>query len=559
MLDLRVLGPLEAHGVTGPIPLGGQKQRALLSLLILNAGRVVATDRLLDELWGEDPPKTAATSLQNMVSNLRKALGVERLETRPPGYRLVVDEAETDLGRFERLVAQAREVSDEPRSRTLSAALALWRGAPLADFAYETFAQGEIRRLEERRLSIVEERIDADLGCGREHELVGELEPLVAQQPFRERLRGQYMLALYRAGRQAEALQSYHDVRRGLVDELGIEPGRSLQDLFARILRHDQSLERRDEVAATGGAEAEPIAAAIAAGRLVFVLGSGVNLTSAAGGKGHELPVRESLAPRLADAFGCPPEIGTELTKVAQYVAVTQGIGPLYDELHLLLDRDYQPGGVHQFLADLPALLRDRGGPPPLLVTTNYDHALEHALATAGEQPDVVSYVSLGRDRGKFLHRSASGPTRVIHTPNAYSDLPLDDRTVILKIHGEVEQGPAGEADSFVVSEDDHIGYLVETGIGGVLPVTLAARLRRSHFLFLGYGLVDWSFRVFLHRLWPDEQPAYRSWAVQPDATSLERDFWRRRGVELVDLPLEDAVGRLREQLVATLEPAATR
>src|SRR5215207_9162337 len=255
MLDLRVLGPLEAHGDTGPIPLGGQKQRALLSLLILNAGRVVATDRLLDELWGEDPPKTAATSLQNMVSNLRKALGVERLETRPPGYRLVVDEAETDLGRFERLVAQAREVSDEPRSRTLSAALALWRGAPLADFAYETFAQGEIRRLEERRLSIVEERIDAGLGCGREHELVGELEPLVAQQPFRERLRGQYMLALYRAGRQAEALQSYHDVRRGLVDELGIEPGRSLQDLFARILRHDQSLERRDEVAATGGAE----------------------------------------------------------------------------------------------------------------------------------------------------------------------------------------------------------------------------------------------------------------------------------------------------------------
>jgi SIR2-like domain len=284
-----------------------------------------------------------------------------------------------------------------------------------------------------------------------------------------------------------------------------------------------------------------------------------VNITAANSGNGHALPVRESLAPRLAEAFGCPPEIGGELTKVAQYVAVTQGIGPLYDELHLLLDRDYEPGGVHQFLAHLPALLRDRGAPAPLFVTTNYDRALERALMDAGEAPDVVSYVSLGRDRGKFLHRTADGRASVIDTPNAYADVPVEGRAVILKIHGEVEHGPASEADSYVVSEDDHIAYLVETGIGGVLPVTLAARLRRSHFLFLGYGLVDWSFRVFLHRLWPDEQPAYRSWAVQPDASSLERDFWRRRGVELVDLQLEEAVLRLREQLVAILQPAAAR
>jgi DNA-binding SARP family transcriptional activator len=559
MLDLRVLGPLEVEGDQGPIALGGQKQRALLGLLVLNTGRVVGTDRLLDELWGEHPPRTAATSLQNMVSNLRKALGAERLETRAPGYRLCVEQDETDLGRFERLVADARALSGEERSRTLSAALELWRGPPLADFAFEAFAQGEIRRLEERRLVTLEERIDADLDCGRHGDLVAELDRLVDEQPFRERFRAQLMLALYRSGRQAEALQGYHDARRALVDELGIEPGRPLQDLFARILRHDQSLELPTGVAVATDGETKPIAAAIASGRLVFVLGSGVNLGSSVERNGHELPVRESLAPRLAAAFGCPPEIGSELTKVAQYVAVTQGIGPLYDELHLLLDRDYEPGGVHQFLADLPALLRDRGASPPLLVTTNYDRALERALIDSGEPPDVISYVSLGRDRGKFLHRSADGPTRVIDTPNAYADLPIDNRTVILKIHGEVDHGPAREADSFVVSEDDHIAYLVETGIGGVLPVTLAARLRRSHFLFLGYGLVDWSFRVFLHRLWPDEQPAYRSWAVQPDATSLERDFWRRRGVELVDLPLEEAVGRLREQLVATSEPAAIR
>jgi DNA-binding SARP family transcriptional activator len=559
MLDLRVLGPLEAEGDQGPIPLGGQKQRALLGLLVLNAGRVVATDRLLDELWGEHPPRTAATSLQNMVSNLRKALGVDRLETRAPGYSLRVEQAETDLGRFERLVADAHELSGEQRSSTLAAALGLWRGPPLADFAYEAFAQGEIRRLEERRLSTLEERIDADLDCGRHGELVAELESLVDQQPFRERLRGQLMLALYRSGRQAEALQGYHDARRALVDELGIEPGRPLQDLFSRILRHDTSLDLATAARAPSEAETKPIAEAIAAGRLVFVLGSGVSLGDGAGGNGHDLPVRESLAPRLAAAFGCPPEVGSELTKVAQYVAVTQGVGPLYDELHLLLDRDYEPGAVHHFLAELPALLRERDAPQPLLVSTNFDRALERALIDAGEEPDVVSYVSLGRDRGKFCHRSADGPARVIQTPNAYADVAIDRRPVILKIHGEVDQAPARDAESFVVSEDDHIAYLAETGIGGVLPVTLAARLRRSHFLFLGYGLVDWSFRVFLQRLWPDEQPAYRSWAVQPDATSLESDFWRRRGVELVDLPLEEAVGRLREQLVATLEPARTQ
>ncbi|MFL5931792.1 MAG: BTAD domain-containing putative transcriptional regulator [Gaiellaceae bacterium] len=553
MLDLRVLGPLEAHGDNGPIALGGQKQRALLSLLVLNAGRVVATDRLLDELWGEHPPRTAGTSLQNMVSNLRKALGPERVETRPPGYRLVVDEAETDVGRFERLVSQARDLSGEPRSRMLSAALSLWRGPPLADFAYETFAQAEIRRLDERRLSALEERIDADLGCGRERELVAELEALVDQQPFRERLRGQYMLALYRAGRQAEALQSYHDARRALVDELGIEPGRPLQDVFARILRHDPTLDVASAMAAPSAADTRPIAEAMAAGRLVFVLGSGVNLGSTE--NGDELPVRENLAPRLAAACGCPAEIGSELTKVAQYVAITQGIGPLYDALHLLLDREYEPTAVHQFLAELPALLRQRGAPQPLLVTTNYDRALEHALAATGEEPDVVSYVSLGRDRGKFLHRSADGSVRLIQAPNAYADVPVDRRPVIMKIHGEVDPGPERDAESFVVSEDDHIAYLVETGISGVLPVTLAARLRRSHFLFLGYGLVDWSFRVFLQRLWPDEQPAYRSWAVQPGATSLEREFWRRRGVELVDLPLTEAVSRVREHLAAALEP----
>jgi DNA-binding SARP family transcriptional activator len=557
VLGIRLLGPLEVEGDGGPISLSGQKQRALLCLLALNAGRVVATDRLLDELWGEHPPRTAATSLQNMVSHLRKALGADRVQTKAPGYMLRVDQEETDLGRFERLLGESRLLAGEAKANAFRSALGLWRGPPLADFAFEPFAQNEIRRLDELRLSTLEERIEADLDCGRHADLVGELEPLVADQPFREHLRGQQMLALYRSGRQAEAVQAYHDARAALVGELGIEPGRPLQELFSRILRQDATLElAAPKTGGTVQGELRPIAEAIAAGRLVVVLGAGVNI-GAAEGNGHDLPLRESLATRLADAFGCPADLGGELTKVAQYVTVTQGIGPLYDELHLLLDRDYAPGAVHHFLADLPALLRARGAPQPLLVTTNYDRALERALSDAGETPDVVSYLSLGRDRGKFLHRSADGVAQVIQTPNTYAEVPLDARPVILKIHGEVDQAPTRETESFVVSEDDYIAYLAETGIGSVLPVTLAAKLRRNHFLFLGYGLVDWSFRVFLQRLWPDEQPAYRSWAIQPDVTSFERDFWRRRGVELIDGQLEEAVGMLREQLVAILDPVS--
>jgi hypothetical protein len=189
-------------------------------------------------------------------------------------------------------------------------------------------------------------------------------------------------------------------------------------------------------------------------------------------------------------------------------------------------------------------------------VTTNYDRSLEQAFADADEAVDVVSYISLGRDRGKFLHRSAEGGARVIHLPNAYAEVPLDTRPVILKIHGEVDRAPARDTESFVVSEDDYIGYLAQTGIGGVLPVTLAARLRRSHFLFLGYGLLDWSLRVFLQRLWPDDQAGYRSWAVQPGAGSLEREFWRRHGVELVDSGLDDYVGPLGTRLRVFAEVA---
>jgi DNA-binding SARP family transcriptional activator/tetratricopeptide (TPR) repeat protein len=232
-MEFRVLGPLEVVAEGRTVDLGGQKQRALLALLLLEANRVVSSDRLTDALWEDDPPETAQKALQVYVSQLRKALGRERLQTKAPGYLIRIEDGELDLHRFERLQEQGR----------LDDALALWRGTPLADFASQRFAQPDIARLEERRLACVEERVERELGAGRHAELTAELETLVEQHPLRERLRRQLMLALYRSGRQAEALQAFQDARRMLVDELGIEPTRELRDLHQAILRQDASLD----------------------------------------------------------------------------------------------------------------------------------------------------------------------------------------------------------------------------------------------------------------------------------------------------------------------------
>ncbi|MGH3040481.1 MAG: BTAD domain-containing putative transcriptional regulator [Gaiellaceae bacterium] len=246
-MDFRLLGGLEVWDGEQQLPLGGGKQRAVLALLLLHANEVLATDRLIDELWGESPPETARTALQVYVVRLRKALGADRIRTHEPGYVLELAPDQLDVTRFERLVQEARELraagEDARAAQVLSEALALWRGPPLADFTYQPFARTEIARLEELRLTALEERIDADLALGHRSDLVGELEALVAEHPYRERLRGQLMLALYRAGRQADALALYQETRRLLVDELGIEPGPALQRLESAILRQEPALE----------------------------------------------------------------------------------------------------------------------------------------------------------------------------------------------------------------------------------------------------------------------------------------------------------------------------
>ncbi len=220
-MEFRILGPIEVWSERRRLPLGGIKQRALLAVLLLHRNEVVSIDRLIDEIWNGHPPATSVKVVQVYVSQLRKALGGRRarsdgeglLVTRAPGYLLRVEPDELDAERFERLVEEGRRAlaAGSPRlaTRTLLEALALWRGPALADFALDSFAQTEIARLEEVRLSALADRIDADLALGRHEELVSELEALVAENPLRERLRGQLMLALYRASRQADALEVY--------------------------------------------------------------------------------------------------------------------------------------------------------------------------------------------------------------------------------------------------------------------------------------------------------------------------------------------------------------
>jgi DNA-binding SARP family transcriptional activator len=246
-MEFRILGPLEVWDGGCEVPLGGPKPRALLAVLLLHPNEVVPADRLIHELWGEDSPEDAAAALRVNVSRLRKALPQDLLATRSPGYVIRVEADALDLHRFERLADEGRSLLARglavDAAERLREALSLWRGPALVDFAYESFAQTAIARLGEIRLAAVELRIDADLVLGRHDELVGEVEALVAQHPLRERLRRYLMTALYRSGRQAEALDAYQDARRSFVDDLGIEPSPALQELERAILKQDPSLD----------------------------------------------------------------------------------------------------------------------------------------------------------------------------------------------------------------------------------------------------------------------------------------------------------------------------
>jgi YVTN family beta-propeller protein len=259
-MEFAILGPLEARDGHGVVRLGARKQRAVLGVLLLNANEVVSTARLVDELWGDSPPATAEKLVQGYVHALRKALSDEIVQTQAPGYRLSLDGGSLDLLEFERLLGEARVAPLRQAVELRRRALALWRGAPLEDIVFEGSARNAVAGLCELRLVTRIEQLDAELELGRDADLVVELETLVAAHPYQERLQAQLMLALYRAGRQAEALDRYRSFRRRLDYELGLQPGQELRDLEAAILRQDAGLSsgaRRDFGPVAASAQAQ--------------------------------------------------------------------------------------------------------------------------------------------------------------------------------------------------------------------------------------------------------------------------------------------------------------
>ena len=330
-VDFRVLGPLEARDEERELSLGGPKQRALLAVLLLERNTVVSRDRLIDALWAERPPPSASHTLDAYVSRLRKLLGPDRLTRRAGGHVLHADAAEVDVDRFDELAARGREQlaagATTEAAATLRAALAEWRGAALADLLYEPFAAEAAAPLEERRLNVLEERIDADLASGHAAELVGELERLVAEHPFRERLLGQLMVALYRSGQQARALDAYRAGRHRLAEELGLEPGRALQELERAILAHDPALAPPvppRESAPRLGLQRRRIAAAAAT---AVIVGTGIGLTLALRSASDSVAFGSNGLVELAAHSGALPA-ALEVTSAP--AAVASGYGSLW-------------------------------------------------------------------------------------------------------------------------------------------------------------------------------------------------------------------------------------
>ena len=309
------------------------------------------------------------------------------------------------------------------------------------------------------------------------------------------------------------------------------------------------------------------VARTLGEGRVIPLLGAGVNRCGRPNGEGwgreRYLPDGGELARYLAEYAQYPAdEDSTDLVRVSQYFAAMLGSGPLYEELRELFDVNYPPTPVHEFLARLPSELRrqDCLTQHQLIITTNYDDALERAFAAAGEPFDVVTYVAVGDNQGSFLHYPPStdedpasddlyarAEARVIERPNEYTDLSLEKRTVILKLHGAIDRRDS-DFDSYVITEDHYFDYLTRTDLACRLPVTLGAKVRRSAFLFLGYSMRDWNLRVILHRIWGDQPLKYRSWAVQLKPQDVDERLWAARGVDIYDVPLEIYIAQMRER-----------
>ena len=376
-LEYRVLGPVEALVDGTPVRLGGPHQRAVLALLLAHPGETLPASRLIHDLWGAEPPETAPNVLQGFVSDLRKSLGKEAIVTRGNAYAIELEPGALDLERFERLAAEGSEALATGRpadaASGLNAALELWRGPALADLAGEEAVRPIAARWDELRLTVLERRIDADLACGRHVEVVAELQGLVAEHPLREHPCAQLMLALYRSGRQAEALEAFREARRRFVDELGLEPSRALQELERAILRQDAVLDL--ETSRPGTATAS-----LPAGTLLVTALEGTRLDAL-------LSVAEPLARRsgrslvVARLLGPGGELAGETAVLAGHRAALASRGV---DCRVVAYTSAEPGAEAALLASehgVDLILVD--APPSLVAAGQPDAPLAAILAGA--------------------------------------------------------------------------------------------------------------------------------------------------------------------------------
>ncbi|WP_043624534.1 BTAD domain-containing putative transcriptional regulator [Nonomuraea candida] len=557
-----VLGPLAVWTPDGrPVQVPEVKVRALLAGLLIHAGRTVSADRLIEDLWGDRPPADAAAALRVKVSQLRRALGERELVAyRAPGYALRAEPESLDAGRFEALLARARRTGDpEARAVLLREALGLWRGGAYAEFADEPFARAAVARLEEQRLVAVEELAEARLGLGEHAALAAELTDLVAEHPLRERLRAVHVRALYRAGRQGEALAGYEDLRRRLADELGLDPGPELVALHQAILEQDPALEApaarprtnlpapltslvgRDEAVAE-------VRALLRANRLVTLTGPGgvgkTRLALAAATPDHRPaptgPVR-TPAETAGAAFGAAgPEgfeggvwlvelaalgAGAQLVEVAEVVAGVLGL------------RDDAPGSLMERLS---AVLADR---PTLLVLDNCEHVVEQVATLAAQ---------LLRAAPELRVLATSQESLRIEGEALWSVPPLDRKAAVELFAARAGLGAGSTADADLLEICERLDgiplalELAATRMRVLSPRQLAERLD-DRFRLLASGLrgaparqqtlramIDWSWEL----LTESERVVLRRLAVHADGCTLEaaEEVCAEPGLDVLDL-----------------------
>jgi DNA-binding SARP family transcriptional activator len=423
VLEFSILGPLEVFDGGRSVRLGGPKQRATLAILLLNANRVVSVERLADDLYAGAPPVTAVTQVQRQISDLRKTIGAEAIETRSPGYLLHVEPNGFDLHRFERATTEATQAlggaEHDLTVDLLTTALDLWRGSPLADVAYEPFAQTAIARLEELRLGALELRLEAELALGRHAAVLAELEALVWDNPLRERLRGLLMLALYRAGRQADALDVYRAARETLVGELGIEPSRALTELQRAVLTQDPSLDASRPASTQVETERSVLVVSLGDERLDALVSIALPLVS--------LPGRELLLARLVadeSALGSAAEALNERAAALDTpvrIAAFTSIEPSRDIVRLATNYD-----VELVLIDPPEELDDEELPGELAAIV--DRSPSDVAVLSGSMTDRPNgagvFVPFGGAEndwaalalGAWLASGAESPLRLVGT-----------------------------------------------------------------------------------------------------------------------------------------------